>query len=557
MVIMYVDTSTIRKENGKIHVRHLLRESHRVEGKVVKTTIANISHLSDIEVEALRLALRHKDDLSKLGLLSKDMQMHQGPSVGATLTLQQIAQKLGITEALGNDINGKLALWQVIARTLDQGSRLSAARLAESYCADKLIGTGAFNEDKLYSNLKWLSQNQQEIEERLFRNRYKGTVPSLYLYDVTSSYLEGTQNYFGAFGYNRDGKKGKKQIVVGMLCDQEGCPLSVEVFPGNTQDPATVASQIRKAAERFGAKDVTFVGDRGMLKSKQITDLLEHKFHYITAITKPQIETLINQGTIQLGLFDTELAEVTENNVRYILRKNPVRAQEIESARNSKLAYLQSHIQKKNQYLSEHPKAKGETALEKVTEIAARLGLEKYLTINLAERQISYLIDQEALQEASKLDGCYVIKTDLTSDQASKETVHSRYKDLAMVEKAFRYSKTVELDLRPIFVRKEESTRAHAFVVMLAYQIIRYLTESWRSLDLTVQEGLDSLKELCSTDVFVKDNYAFTSIPVPRKNLQELLRLCKVTLPKAITFEKSAVSTKTKLNIKRQQSKSE
>lgn len=552
---MYVDTSTIRKENGTVHVRHLLRESHRVEGKVVKKTIANISHLSDIEVEALRLALRHKDDLAELGILSRDMEVHQGPSVGAILTLQQIAERLGIIEALGNDINGKLALWQVMARVLDQGSRLSAARLAKFHCADQVMETGAFNEDKLYSNLKWLSHNQKEIEERLFRNRYKESLPSLYLYDVTSSYLEGDHNSFGAFGYNRDGKKGKKQIVVGMLCDQEGCPLSVEVFPGNTQDTATVASQIRKVAERFGAKDVTFVGDRGMLKSKQITDLIEHKFHYITAITKPQIEVLINQGTIQLGLFDTDLAEVIENNVRYILRKNPVRAQEIQSSRDSKFAFLHSRIGKINLYLLEHPKAKEETALSKITEIAAKLGIAKYLTLNFADRKISCIADQEALQEASKLDGCYVIKTDLTCEQASKETVHGRYKDLALVEKAFRYSKTVELDLRPIFVRKEESTRAHAFVVMLAYQIIRYLTESWRTLDLTVQEGLNELNQLCATDVFVKDNYAFTSIPVPRKNLQELLRLCKVTMPKAITFEKSAVSTKAKLNIKRQKSK--
>jgi len=149
VVIMYVDTSKIKKENGKVHVRHLLRESHRMKGKVVKTTIANISHLADIEVEALRLALRHKDDLAELGILSRDMQMHQGPSVGATLALQQIAEHLGIADALGNDLNGKLALWQVIARTLDQGSRLSATRLAESYCADQLMGTGAFNEDKL------------------------------------------------------------------------------------------------------------------------------------------------------------------------------------------------------------------------------------------------------------------------------------------------------------------------------------------------------------------------------------------------------------------------
>lgn len=545
---MYVDTSISKRSSGTLQVRHLLRESHRINGKVVKKTIANISHLSNAEIESLRLALRHKDNLSELVLFSRDMHLQQGHSVGATLTLLQIADHLGISNALGNDINGKLALWQVMSRVLDQGSRLSATRLAQSCCIDQHLQTGSFNEDKLYSNLKWLSQNQQDIEKKLFKYHYKERTPSLYLYDVTSSYLEGTENYFGAFGYNRDGKKGKKQIVVGLLCDQEGHPLSIEVFPGNTQDPATVASQIRKAAERFGAKDVTFVGDRGMLKSKQITDLFEHKFHYITAITKPQIEALINQGTIQLGLFDTELAEVTENNVRYILRKNPVRAQEIESARISKLSYLQSYIQKKNQYLLEHPRARIETTLEKVIQIASKLGLEKYITINVSNRQLSSLINQDSLDEISKLDGCYVIKTDLTLEQASKETVHGRYKDLAMVEKAFRYSKTVELDLRPIFVRKEESTKAHAFVVMLAYQIIRYLLESWNSLDITVQEGINELKELCATDVFIKDNYAFTSIPVPRKNLQKLLSLCKVTMPKAITLNKSTVSTKTKLN---------
>lgn len=545
---MYVDTSISKRNSGTLQVRHLLRESHRIKGKVVKKTIANISHLSNVEIESLRLALRHKDDLSELGLISRDMQLQQGHSVGGTLSLLQIADHLGISNALGNDINGKLALWQVMSRVLDQGSRLSATRLAQSYCIDQHLQTGSFNEDKLYSNLKWLTKNQQDIEGKLFKYHYKEKTPSLYLYDVTSSYLEGTENYFGAFGYNRDGKKGKKQIVVGLLCDQEGHPLSIEVFPGNTQDPATVASQIRKAAERFGSKDVTFVGDRGMLKSKQITDLLEHKFHYITAITKPQIETLINQGTIQLGLFDTELAEVTENNVRYILRKNPVRAGEIEAARISKLFYLQSYIQKKNQYLLDHPKAQTETALEKVRQITSKLGLEKYIAISISNKQLSSLINQESLDEISKLDGCYVIKTDLTLEQASKETIHGRYKDLALVEKAFRYSKTVELDLRPIFVRKEESTKAHAFVVMLAYQIIRYLLESWSSLDITVQEGINELKELCATDVFIKDHYAFTSIPVPRKNLQNLLSLCKVTMPKAITLNKSTVSTKTKLN---------
>ena len=525
-----------------------LRESHRINGKVVKSTIANISHLADNEIEALRLALRHKEELSELTVLGRDMKLEQGISIGGVLVLKEIAERLGIVAALGSDNNGKLALWQIIARVLNQGSRLSAVRLAKVHSADQIFKTGPFDENKLYFNLKWISQNQREIEGILFRNRYKEKAPSLYLYDVTSSYLEGTQNVFGSFGYNRDGKRGKKQIVIGMLCDQEGCPLSVEVFPGNTQDPSTVANQIRKAAERFGAKDVTFIGDRGMLKSKQITDIIENNFHYITAITKPQIETLIKQGTIQLGLFDSDLAEVTENNVRYIIRKNPVRAQEIQSNRTSKISCIEDHIKKQNHYLVEHPKASETTALSKITGLVVKFGLSKYVSIGIANREINFTINQELFEDETKLDGCYVIKTDLTGEQADKITVHDRYKDLALVEQAFRSSKTTQLELRPIFVRKEESTRAHAFVVMLAYQIIRYLKDCWRTLDLTVQEGIDVLNQLCSIDVFVKESYAFTSIPNPRKDIRQLLSLSNVAMPKAIKFDESTVSTKAKLN---------
>jgi transposase len=548
---MYVDTSKIRKENGVTHVRHLLRESHRIGGKVVKKTIANISHLPEGEVEALRLALRHKEDLSELGALSKDVRLEQGPSVGGIILLKEIANRLGITRALGNDVNGKLALWQVMARVMDQGSRLSAARQGKVYSADQLLGTGAFNEDRLYSNLKWISDNQQEIENALFRFRYKNVSPSLYLYDVTSSYLEGTQNDLGAFGYNRDGKRGKMQIVIGLLCDQEGWPLSVEVFRGNTQDTATMASQVSKAAERFGAKDVTFVGDRGMIKSKQIIDLVEHKFHYITAITKPQIETLLKQNIIQPGLFDVELSEVSEGDVRYILRKNPVRASEIECSRNSKYQKLEKLVLQQNQYLIEHPKAKCCTASKNVMGLATKLKINKWVIIEITGRRLNLKTDKEALAEESKLDGCYVIKTDLTAEQAFKEIVHSRYKDLALVEQAFRTSKTAELELRPIFVRKEESTRAHVLVVMLSYYLARFLKECWETIDATVQECINALSQLCVMDMFVKGNYAFTSIPTPRKDLQELLKLCSVTMPKSICLQKSAVSTKVKLNERR------
>ena len=198
--------------------------------------------------------------------MSKDISLHQGSSVGAVCTIYDIARQLGIHKALGPTREGKLALWQVIARVINQGSRLSAVRLAGSHAACDILGVDTFNEDDLYKNLDWLSQKQQVIEDRLFINTYNDKEPGLFLYDVTSSYFEGSCNELGAFGYNRDGKKGKRQIVIGLLCDEWGKPVSIEVFKGNTNDTKTLYSQIQKAVKRFGGNDITFVGDRGMIK---------------------------------------------------------------------------------------------------------------------------------------------------------------------------------------------------------------------------------------------------------------------------------------------------
>ena len=276
---MYIDSSTVTI-NGKSYTRHLLRTSYREDGKVRHQTVANVSGCSDEEIAAMKLALRHKDDLTELVSLKEDLRCQQGPSVGAVWLLFSLARELGIVEALGSDRQGKLALWQVIARAIDQGSRLSAVRLAGRHAACDVLGLDGFDEDDLYANLDWLCQHQAEIEQSLFRQRYGQTAPRLFLYDVTSSYLEGLCNQLGAFGYNRDGKKGKKQIVIGLLCDEDGLPLSVEVFMGNTGDTIALASAIRQAADRFGGGDVTFVGDRGAIRSRQIQDLasVEHGF---------------------------------------------------------------------------------------------------------------------------------------------------------------------------------------------------------------------------------------------------------------------------------------
>jgi hypothetical protein len=548
---MYIDTSHITR-GGKTYTRHLLRESYRAHGKVLHRTIANVSHCSEAEIEAMRLALRHKEALEHLGTIQDAITLKQGMSFGAVWTVYQVARRLGIEQVLGTTRAGKLALWQVMARVIDQGSRLSAVRLAMAHAACAVLGLGTFDEDALYENLDWLAGAQARIEDRLFAQRQKTKPASLFLYDVTSSYVEGIQNELAAFGYNRDGKKGKMQIVIGLLCDEDGHPVSIEVFPGNTPDPHTWASQVAKLKERFGVHEITFVGDRGMIKSQQIEDLAQQGFHYITAITKPQIEKLLRTGTFQLELFEQELAEVlADEGVRYVLRRNPVRAQEVREARHAKLATLQALVAKHNLYLKEHPRAAAQGAVQKLVARATTLRLSDWVELTLVERTITLTINEDAQTEAAKLDGCYVLKTDLTPAQAPKEMVHDRYKDLASVEQAFRSCKTVHLEVRPIFLRLEARTRAHAFVVMLAYQIIRYLAACWNAFDVTVAEGLHALTTLCLVEVSPHNTPSSHCIPTPRDAIARFLHSADIKLPKVFSLSGTHVSTKKKLQSER------
>jgi Transposase DDE domain len=548
---MYIDTSRITR-GGKTYTRHLLRESYRANGKVLHRTIANVSHCSEAEIEAIRLALRHKEDLEHLGTIEDAITLKQGLSFGAVWTVYHIARRLGIAKALGTTRDGKLALWQVMARVIDQGSRLSAVRLAMAHAACDVLGLGAFDEDALYENLDWLAGAQASVEDRLFAQRTKSKPVSLFLYDVTSSYLEGTQNAFAAFGYNRDGKKGKRQLVIGLLCDEDGHPVSIEVFPGNTQEPHTFATQLAKVKTRFGVHAITFVGDRGMIKGQQIEDLAQQGFHYITAITKPQIEKLLKQGTFQMDLFDQELAEVlTDEGLRYVLRRNPVRVQEVRDTRHAKLATLQAQVAKQHQYLTDHPRANAQGAWQKLVARAKTLRIADWVELTLAERSITLTIHEDAQTEAAKLDGCYVLKTDLTPAQAKKDLVHDRYKDLASVEHAFRTCKTAHLEVRPLFLRREARTRAHAFVVILASQIIQYLSACWSPLDLTVEEGLHALTTLCLVEVSPTNAPSYHCIPTPRDTIARLLHSADITLPKAFSLSGVRVSTKKKLQSER------
>ena len=541
---MYVDSCSTSR-GDKIYTRHLLRESFRADGKVKHRTVANLSHCSPQEIAAIKLALQHKDDLSVLTSI-QEVCLEQGQRVGAVFCLHAIAQRLGIPQALGAHRQGHLALWQVFARLIDQGSRLSAVRLAQSHAACEVIGLEPFCEDHLYENLAWLAAHQAEIEKRLFRRRYGKAVPQLFLYDVTSTYLEGDGNALAAFGYNRDGKKGKKQIVVGLLTGPDGMPVAVRAFRGNTPDPQTVSEQVRTLAQAFGVEEVVLVGDRGMIKSKQMALLEDADFHYITAITKPQIRSLLKKNILQLELFDEQLSEVVHASGRYVLRRNPVRQREIAASREDRLARLHELAARQNQYLLDHPRAKVETAEAKLSSRLTAYGVGGFVSVEAGERTLSIKIDEEAQQEAAVLDGCYVLTTDLPVLALSKEAVHERYKDLAKVEWAFRTWKNGHLELRPVHVHTEESTRGHIFVVMLAYLIERELDALWCGLETTVPEALDQLGSLCGTIATVHETTC-QKIPKPNETVGTLLEAAGVRLPEVLPGPRVRVATRCKL----------
>jgi transposase len=544
---MYLDIAFIRTSKS-VHKRVLLRTSYR-EGKQVKhKTIANLSKCSVEDIEAIEFALKNKKWLCSPDTDFSGMQ--QGCSIGAVFALHTVATRLALTKSLGKSREAKLALWQVYARIIAQGSRLSAVRLAAQHAACEVLDLQAFDEDDLYDNLDWLSENQEEIENRLFFQKPHQEGNQLFLYDITSSYVEGDVNEYAEYGYNRDGKKGKKQIVIGLLTDVSGDPVSIQVFRGNTSDSTTVVDQINKCCERFKVVCATLVGDRGMIKGPQIK-IFPEDFHYITSLTKPQITKLLSDGKIQVSDFCNDIVAIIDGNIRYILRRNPVRQQEIQRNREDKLSSIRKLMLEKNEYLKEHPKASVTTAIKHVEVKIKKLKMNKWIKCESYERQIMILQNDQALAEESELDGCYVIKTDVPVKISGSEpqTIHERYKDLAKVEWAFRTMKTTHLELRPHYVRKATRTEGHVFVIMLAYKLVRYLSEAWNCLNITPEEGIHTLGLTCLMHMKEIEKTAF--VPQPNKLGQDLLKLIDVRLPPIVTTKGIVVATKKKLQSER------
>jgi hypothetical protein len=285
-----------------------------------------------------------------------------------------------------------------------------------------------------------------------------------------------------------------------------------------------------------------------MIKAPQRAELGAADFHYITAITKAQIDGLLAAGVLQMDLFEEILAEVEgKDGERYVLRRNPARARELEASRQDKLTTLRTAAAAADTYLREHPRAAAKTQVSRLKARAKTLRVDKFVRLAAEGRAVVLTVDQDVLTELARLDGCYALRTDLPKTLVSKEVVHDRYKDLTQVEWAFRDSKSVHLEMRPVYPRAETRTRGHAVVVMLAYLMARELRRRWRNIDLTVQEGLDRLASLCVTEVRIGGRASYNQVPEPREDVRRLFEAASIAIPTAIPLEPARVATRQKL----------
>ncbi len=456
-----------------------------IKTRVVHRTLANLSHLPEPLIGLIEQYCKGQIPTGEAPSL------HLGPCYGVLAGLHALAGELGLVAALGPGRMAKLALFLIYARMAHQGSRLGAVRWAEDHAVAEVLGVESFDEDDLYKALEWLEANQQRIERALEPKIGPGAV---FLYDVTSSYFEGQHNELAAHGYNRDGKRYKKQVVAGLLTDATGEPLAIELYPGNTSDPTTFGPTVEKVRLRFAAKDIVLVGDRGMIKQLGKEALGAAGLRYVTALTDPQIRKLLGQSVLTPELFDEEPLAIEHAGRRLILRCNPdTRARE-RQRRLDQCRRIEQRLAAGNERLAQKPRAKVETLHKQAQRWVEHYGFSAWLEIKSAPRSVTISKNPAVEAQLALLDGCYVLETDLPASVADARTVHTRYMHLPDIERDFRTMKTGQLELRPIFLRKAQRTRGHALVTMLALKLVRALDRRVAPLGLTVTDALARLE---------------------------------------------------------------
>jgi hypothetical protein len=469
----------VRPYKDREYVYHFVRQSYREGGKVKHRTLANLSHLPEPVIALVKRALAGDAAALRAGA-DGPLEVRRSLPHGAVAAVLGMARALGLPALLGAGPGRApaLVLAMLVARICDPASKLATAgRLASSTLAERL-GVVDASEDELYAALDWLVGRQGAIEAGLAA-RHLGA-GSLVLYDVSSTYVTGRACPLAAHGYSRDHRPDLEQIVFGLLLDAEGRPLSVEAFRGNTADPATVESRLELLGARFGIERLVMAGDRGMLTSARIERLRERGgIDWISALRAPAIRGLVEEGALQLSLFDErDLAEISSPDFpgeRLVVCRNPALAQERARKREALLAATEAALAKVAAAVARgRLRTEGAIGLRAGRVVDAKK-MAKHFELQIGAGHFGYRRRTDAIAAEAALDGLYVIRTSLPPEQLSAPAAVAAYKSLAHAERAFRNLKTVELEVRPIYHYREDRVRAHLFLCLLAAYVAWHL----------------------------------------------------------------------------------
>jgi hypothetical protein len=469
--------------NRSARPAYLLRESYREGTRVHKRTLANLSSLSDEQILAIRAVLRGE----QLGPLAERFEAIASRAHGHVQAVRVAMRGLGFEALLGSRRSRprELVCAMVAARVLAPHTKLATTRWWHSTTLAEDFGVANATEDELYAAMDWLRDRQAGIEKKLASRHLR--TGGLVLYDLSSSYFEGSCCPLARIGHNRDGKKNKLQVNYGLVSASGGCPVAVSVYEGNTSDAKTLLPQVKRLREDFGIDTLVIVGDRGMISQKAIEELRgQQGVNWITALKSAQIRLLLDQGSLQLGLFDEHnLLELTHPDFpgeRLVACRNPQLAQlrahkrqELLQATVAELDKVRSMVERKR--------------LRGVDQIGVRVGrvvnkykVAKHFELTIEAQRFAFRIRDEQVAQEAALDGIYILRTPLAAKQMDAPQVVRSYKSLSDVERAFRCLKTVDLKVRPIHHRLPERVRSHIFLCMLAYYVEWHMRAAWRSL---------------------------------------------------------------------------
>ena len=456
--------------------RGLIRTSFRKDGKNTHETISTLTGLSFEQLKLIQAALQGNV------VLKKDFVIKNSKEYGASCAFLELAKDLGLDKTIYSRPSEqwvKDSLAMIIGKVIYAGSKLSLTRMTSDSCLWDICGV---NHDKIdvnshcYQSMDKLFKRQNAIQRKLAMKHLNNN--SIILYDITSSYLEGLyeDSEIVTYGYNRDKKKGHEQIVIGLICNSEGCPIAVEVFRGNTKDESTIESKITQIKKDFGIQNAIFVGDRGMITKTQFNRIQENETNYIrtiSALTHSQLSHLCEKEFVQMSMFDEketiQIIDPANPKIRYGLSKNDIRGRKDKATREILITKTEAELEKISNL--KRPSDDATTGV-RVGKIINKYKVSKLLKVDIKDGKISWERNQKKILEAEALDGLYVIFTDVKEEDMNISEVVQAYRKLIGVEQAFRNLKTAQLEVRPIYHKTDERIKCHIFLCMLAYYLM-------------------------------------------------------------------------------------